>query len=200
MGKAPQGNAKERAPVVAVFGSSTLRESDPAYAAIQHLGGELARAGYSVMTGGYDGAMAAASRGADEAGGHVIGVTVDLFEARGAVNPWVRERVHVPDLPERLRYLAANADAFVIVTGSIGTLTELFLCWTLVAVGARPVAPLILMGPHWHAWVAAHRTPDFITEHLFRWIEVADTPEDAVRRVAVKLASAPERRSAGAPA
>jgi uncharacterized protein (TIGR00730 family) len=200
MGQAPQEKANERSPIVAVFGSSTLRESDSAYASIQRLGGELARAGCAVMTGGYDGAMAAASRGADEAGGHVIGVTVDMFESRGAMNPWVRERVHTPDLPERLRYLAAHADAFVVVTGSIGTLTELFLCWTLVAVGARPAAPLILMGPHWHAWIAAHRTPDFITEHLFRWIEVADTPEDAVRRVANQLASARERRSAGAPA
>jgi hypothetical protein len=187
VGKAPE--PKSRAPIVAVFGSSTLRESDPAYATIRALGGELARNGFAVMTGGYDGAMAAASRGADEAGGHVIGVTVDTFESRGAVNPWVRERVHTPDLHDRLRYLAANADAFVVVTGSIGTLTELFLCWTLVAVGARPAAPLVLMGAHWHAWVAAHRSPDFVTEHLFRWLEVADTPEDAVRRVASQLAS-----------
>ena len=69
----------------------------------RELGAELARRGVATMTGGYGGAMAAASRGAHEAGGHVIGVTVDLFERRGPVNPWVRERVHTPDLFERLR-------------------------------------------------------------------------------------------------
>ena len=70
-----------RQPVVAVFGSSTLREGDPAWRAAHDLGAQLARRGCATMTGGYDGAMAATSRGAREAGGHVIGVTVDLFGA-----------------------------------------------------------------------------------------------------------------------
>jgi uncharacterized protein (TIGR00730 family) len=188
----------ERAPVVAVFGSSTLREGDAAYGEIRRLGAELARRGFAVMTGGYDGAMAAASRGADEAGGHVIGVTVETFEARGPANPWVRERVHTADLPERLRVLAARADAFVVVTGSIGTLTELFLCWTLVAVGARPRAPLVLMGEHWHEWIELHRSPGFVAEHLFRWVEVADSPEETAQRVAKRLGEVGEHRAAGA--
>ena len=85
-------NASQRSPVVAVFGSSTLQELDPAYEAVRRLGAELAARKFAVMTGGYGGAMAAASRGAHEAGGHVIGVTVDLFEHRGGANPWVRER------------------------------------------------------------------------------------------------------------
>ncbi len=185
-------------PIVAVFGSSTLREHDPAYAEIRRLGGALARHGFAVMSGGYDGAMAAVSRGADEAGGHVIGVTVETFESRGPVNPWVRERVHTADLHERLRYLAATADAFVVVTGSIGTLTELFLCWTLVAVGARPRAPLVLMGSHWRPWLESHREPGFVSGHLFRWVEVADTPEEAAQRVAHQLAAAREHAAEAA--
>lgn len=178
-----------RQPVVAVFGSSTLREDDPEYARIVALGGELARRGWAVMTGGYDGAMAAASRGAHEAGGRVIGVTVELFETRGPVNRWVTDRVHTTDLFERLRHLAHEADAFVVVTGSIGTLTELFLCWTLVAVGTRPKAPIVLMGAHWRAWLETHRAPEFVPEHLFRWVEVADTPAETAERVAVRFAA-----------
>lgn len=173
-----------RRPVVAVFGSSTIQEADPAYAEVVTLGAELAKAGLAVMTGGYGGAMAAASRGAHEAGGHVIGVTVELFEKRGPVNPWVTERVHTPDLFRRLEYLVHEADAFVAVTGSIGTLTELFLSWTLLSVSARPAAPLVLMGPHWHAWLEAHRSPEFVPGHLFRFVEVADTPADTARAVA----------------
>ncbi len=178
-----------RQPVVAVFGSSTLREDDPEYARIVTLGGELARRGWAVMTGGYDGAMAAASRGAGEAGGRVIGVTVEMFETRGPVNRWVTDRVHTTDLFERLRHLADVADAFVVVTGSIGTLTELFLCWTLVAVGSRPKAPIVLMGAHWHAWLETHRAPEFVPAHLFRWVEVADTPEQTAERVAAHFAT-----------
>src|SRR5690349_18010252 len=51
-----------RRPLVAVFGSSTLPEGDPDYAEVVRLGAELAARDLAVMTGGYDGAMAAASR------------------------------------------------------------------------------------------------------------------------------------------
>ena len=69
-----------RTPLIAVYGSSTARESERAWRLAYDLGGELARAGAAVMTGGYGGIMAACSRGAHEAGGHVVGVTVELFE------------------------------------------------------------------------------------------------------------------------
>jgi uncharacterized protein (TIGR00730 family) len=172
-----------RQPIVAVFGSSTVRELDDAWREAHSLGAALARRGVATMSGGYGGAMAAVSRGAHEAGGHVIGVTVDLFERRGPVNPWVRERVHTPDLFERLRHLVNSADGFVAVAGSIGTLTELFLVWTLVSVEGREAAPIVLMGPHWRAWLDLHRGPAFVPPRLHDLIEVADTPEQAAEAV-----------------
>ncbi len=174
-------------PVVAVFGSSTMRESDPFWAPVEQLGAGLAKAGLSVMSGGYNGAMAAVSRGAREAGGHVVGVTVEMFEKRGPANEWVHERVHTSDIYERLRHLVTHADAFVAVNGSVGTLTELFLTWMLLSVSARPRAPFVLMGPHWRAWLEAHRSPELVPERLFELVEVADTPEDAVRAVVAGL-------------
>jgi hypothetical protein len=173
-----------RPPVIAVFGSSTVTEHEPAWRAAHTLGAELAQRGYVTMTGGYDGAMAATSRGAREAGGHVIGVTVELFERRGPVNPWVSERVHTPDLFERLRHLTHEADGYVVATGSIGTLTELFLVWTMVAVNGREPAPIVLMGDHWRAWLELHRSPGFIPERLHPFVEVADTPAEAAAAVA----------------
>ena len=180
----PMSMPVHRRPTVAVFGSSTVRESDPAWRDAHALGGELAKRGLATMTGGYGGAMAATSRGAHEAGGHVIGVTVDLFERRGPVNPWVSERLHTADLFERLRVLTHSPDAYIAVAGSIGTLTELFLIWTMVAVEGREPAPIVLMGPHWHDWLAVHRAPEFVPEHLHGFVEVADTPSDAAERVA----------------
>lgn len=177
-----------RQPIVAVFGSSTVREPDAAWREAHALGAELARRGVATMTGGYGGAMAAASRGAHGAGGHVIGVTVDLFEHRGPVNPWVHERVHTPDLFERLRHIVESADGFVVVAGSIGTLTELFLVWTLVSVEGREPAPIVLMGPQWHAWLALHRAPEFIPARLHSFVQVAETPELAADAVVAGIA------------
>ena len=169
-------------PLIAVFGSSTVRETDPAWRLGFELGGELARAGAAVMTGGYGGLMAACSRGANEAGGHVVGVTVELFEKRGPVNRWVHERVHTHDLYERLRVIVTRADGFVTLPGSIGTLTELFLTWTLLSVSGRPSAPLVLLGDRWSDYLDAHRHPELVLPHLFEHVQVAATPAEAARR------------------
>jgi uncharacterized protein (TIGR00730 family) len=189
-------------PLIAVFGSSTVRPGEPAYDLALRLGREIARAGAGVMTGGYSGAMEACSRGAAEEGGHVIGVTVELFEKRGPANAWVKERVHTPDLYERLRHLLDRATGFIVLPGSIGTLTELFLTWTLVSVGGRRREPIVLLGDHWQGFVDSLRHPDMVLTSLFEFVEVTNDPADAVRRVLAApvgpAASAPGRPGASA--
>lgn len=170
-------------PLIAVFGSSTIREPGPRYDEARALGTALAEAGADVMTGGYGGAMEACSRGAREAGGHVVGVTVEIFERRGPVNRWVEERVHTPDLFERLRHIIGRADGFIAVPGSVGTLAEVFLTWNLLMAGARPRVPLVLLGPPWRDWLEAHRRPDLVLPELFEYVRVAPTPGEAVRLV-----------------
>jgi uncharacterized protein (TIGR00730 family) len=176
-------------PLIAVFGSSTIAETDPSWRLAYQLGRELGTGGADVMTGGYSGAMAACSQGAHEAGAHVVGVTVELFERRGPVNRWVKERVHTPDLFERLRHIVERADGFVALPGSLGTLTEVFLTWTLLSVGARPPGPLVLLGGHWREWLEAHRRPGLVLPHLFEHVEVFDLPAEAARRVLSALSA-----------
>lgn len=168
-------------PLIAVYGSSTIREGDAAYALAHDLGAALARAGADVMTGGYGGAMEACSRGCLDAGGHVVGVTVELFEPRGPANAWVRERVHTPDLYERLRHIVERADGFVAVPGSIGTLTEVFLTWTLLSVQGRRPASLVLLGEHWDDYLKAHQHPDIVRPGLFSFVRTARIPAEAAR-------------------
>ena len=66
--------------IVSVFGGSAPKPGSPAYEEAQRCGALLAQAGWTVATGGYRGVMEAVSRGAHEAGGHVIGVTCTLIE------------------------------------------------------------------------------------------------------------------------
>lgn len=174
-------------PVIAVFGSSTVREGDRAWKLAHDLGRELALAGADVMTGGYSGAMEACSQGAHEAGGHVIGVTVDLFEKRGPANRWVKERVHTPHLYERLQYLVERADGFVAVPGSLGTLSEVFLTWTLLSVQGRPHAPLVLLGDHWGEFLESLHHPDMVLPDLFRYVQIEILPSEAARAALTEL-------------
>ncbi len=68
---------------ITVFGGAQPKEGTPAYEEARELGALLAQRGHAVLTGGYMGTMEAVSRGACEAGGHVIGVTcIDIEEWR----------------------------------------------------------------------------------------------------------------------
>ena len=182
----------ERQPTIAVFGSSTARPGDETYGLGLELGAALARAGAAVMTGGYGGVMEACSRGASEAGGHVVGVTVELFERRGPVNRWVNERLHTSDLFERLRTLVDRADGFIAAPGSVGTMTELFLAWTLISVRAHAAPPVVLLGPSWERWLESHRAPGLVPAHLFDHVRATASVPEAVRLV-LDGTHAPER-------
>ncbi|HET9933013.1 MAG TPA: LOG family protein, partial [Polyangiaceae bacterium] len=65
-------------PCVTVFGSARFKESHPYYELAREVGRELARAGFTVMTGGGPGIMEAANRGAKEAGGYSVGSNISL--------------------------------------------------------------------------------------------------------------------------
>ncbi len=136
---------------VTVFGGSYPKEGDTAYADAYQLGKLLALAGHSVLTGGYIGTMEAVSRGANEAGGHVIGVTCADIEAwRGVqANAWVQEERRFTTMQERLNELVLACDAAIALPGGPGTLTEIALTWNLMIVASIPPKPLILTGAGW---------------------------------------------------
>lgn len=137
---------------VSVFGGSAPRPGSAAYAEAVEMGRHLAQAGYAVATGGYRGVMEGASRGAAEAGGHVIGVTCALIEnwREGfAANPWVKEEMKFASLRDRLYHLVSFCDAAVALGGGVGTLSEVSLMWSLIQTGEIAAKPLVLVGPVW---------------------------------------------------
>ncbi len=136
---------------VTVFGASSPQPGQPLYQQALELGRLLAEAGHTVLTGGYIGTMEAVSRGAAEAGGHVIGVTCDEIEAWRPVKPnrWVLEEWRYPTLKARLAALIERADAWIALPGGPGTLTEITLTWNQLLIEALPRKPLILLGEGW---------------------------------------------------
>ena len=117
------------------------------------LGGLLAQRGHTVLTGGYIGVMEAVSRGASEAGGHVIGVTCEDIEAwRGVkANAWVKEERRKKTLLERIHAIIEGCDAAIAMPGGLGTLAEISVMWNLMVVESLPRRPLILVGSGWQS-------------------------------------------------
>src|SRR5512142_2512685 len=113
---------------ISVFGGSQPIDGSASYAEARELGRLLGARAHTVLTGGYIGTMEAVSRGAAEAGGHVIGVTCDEIErwhATRKVNRWVKEAWKKGSLMERLEALIVSCDAAFALPGGIGTLTEI---------------------------------------------------------------------------
>jgi uncharacterized protein (TIGR00730 family) len=138
---------------ISVFGGSQPKEGDAAYAEAQELGKLLAQHGHTVLTGGYIGTMEAVSRGAHEAGGHVIGVTCEDIEKwrKVGANRWVKEERRQKTLNERLQALIEGCDAALALPGGPGTLTEISLMWNLMIVESLHRRPLILIGDGWQS-------------------------------------------------
>ena len=168
-------------PVAAVFGSARVAEGDDEYAVALRTGELLGAAGWAVMTGGYQGAMEAASRGASEAGGHVIGVTVADWKDRNAPNRWVAEERRASNLLARLAELLA-ADALIAVGGGIGTLAEVALAWNLRQ-RDHAHAPLILVGSRWERVVPVLARELVIDDDDLRHLHLVGDPEAAMRIV-----------------
>lgn len=172
---------------VTVFGGSKPRAGEPAYEQAQNLGGLLASAGYTVLTGGYIGAMEAVSRGAAEAGGHVIGVTCDEIESWRPVRPnrWVLEEMRYPTVRQRLYALIDNCDAALALPGGIGTLAEVAVAWSQLQVGASEPRPLIVIGEGWkNTFATFYETlGDYVALPDRAWLQFAPDVQSAVAQL-----------------
>lgn len=168
-------------PIAAVFGSARVAEGHAEYEAGHQMGRLLAEAGWGVMTGGYAGVMEAASRGAHDSGGHVIGVTVNAWSERLSANRWVIEERVAQDLIARLAELL-TADAVIAVGGGIGTLTEVALAWNL-ALMHRTAAPIILVGERWDRVVGVLRNELVLGDDDLSHIQIVADPASAVARL-----------------
>jgi uncharacterized protein (TIGR00730 family) len=177
---------------IAVFGGSLPKPGEPAYEDASHLGKQLALAGYTVLTGGYIGCMEAVSRGASEAGGHVIGVTCDQIEAWRPVraNAWVNEEWHCATFIERIARLIEHSDVYLALPGGIGTLVEITLAWNLLLTRILPPRPLIVIGAGWQAVIQQFLAEQgkYIPQDQRVWVIYATDVNDAFLQLRERLA------------
>jgi uncharacterized protein (TIGR00730 family) len=170
---------QEHTPLVAVFGSSEPAEGDPLYEQARRVGHLLATAGYGVLTGGYGGVMAAASRGAVEARGRAVGVTCAAFAGREP-NPYLTELRDTPDLVARTGALIESACGYIVLHGKSGTLAELTLVWALHRAGSLGRRPVVLLGAAWRPFLHHLVRGAMIEDEQLGITSVVDEPEDAV--------------------
>ena len=180
-------------PCVTVFGSARFPEDHPYYALARELGTQLARAGFTVMTGGGPGIMEAANRGAKEGGGYSVGSNIMLpveQKPNAYLDRWVEFRYFFV----RKMLLEKYSYAFVAMPGGIGTLDEIFETSVLVQTGKIQNFPLVLMGKsYWTPLIDYLREGPMAAKTIdpadvSRWL-VTDSPEEAVATIRARTLS-----------
>jgi hypothetical protein len=174
-------------PAVSVFGSARTPEDHPEYALARSIARDLGEAGFAVITGGGDGAMAAANRGAQEAGATSVGLNIELpHEQR--LNDFVDVGIEFHYFFTRKLMFVRYACAFVVLPGGFGTLDELFEALTLIQTGRIRHFPVVLMDSgYWSGlvdWIRERLLAGGkLTEADLELVTLCDDPAAAVEMV-----------------
>jgi uncharacterized protein (TIGR00730 family) len=131
---------------VTFFGSAMMKPDNPYCISAKELAGKIARElGYAVITGGGPGIMEAANRGAYEAGGESIGLTIALPKPQ-LINRYITKEFDPYYFFVRKVLLGFSAEAFIFFPGGYGTLDEFFEILTLIQTRKVVGVPLICVG------------------------------------------------------
>jgi hypothetical protein len=174
-------------PCVTVFGSARFAEGHPYYEMARRTGQCLARAGFTVMTGGGPGIMEAANRGAKEAGGRSIGCNIILPQEQKP-NAYLDRWLTFRHFFVRKVMLVKYSLAFVVLPGGFGTLDEVFETATLIQTGKIQNYPLIVMGSDYWGYLRRFLRETSVQQNTISaedldLVFATDSPEEATARI-----------------
>ncbi len=131
---------------VSFFGSSRLAPEHHYSTQAEHLAGRIVRElGYAVITGGSQGIMEAANKGAFEAKGESIGLNIKLPKKQ-TENRFTTDSMEFSYFFARKVALSYAAEAYIFFPGGFGTLDEFFEVLTLVQTHKIRRVPIFLFG------------------------------------------------------
>ena len=173
---------------VAIFGYADASENSELFQTVRQVTKKLAETGYIVVDGGGPGVMRAATIGAKEGGGKVIGVTlysedIPNFEGRDPRNLFDQE-IKTTNYVERTLALMRSGQLYVIFNGGSGTISEFGMAWGLAKLYFGHHKPLILYGKFWENIIKAFKENMLLRPHEKEVFKIVDTPDqvlDAIR-------------------
>ena len=174
-------------PAVTVFGSARARPGEFAYDTAEAIGHEVAKANFTIVTGGGPGVMEAACKGAVRAGGKTVGLNIAL-PAEQRPNPYNTISLRFHYFFVRKVMLVKYATAFVLLPGGFGTVDEMFETLTLIQTHKIRPFPVILVGRrYWQGlleWLREQALADgYISPDDLDFFTITDSPTEVVERI-----------------
>jgi uncharacterized protein (TIGR00730 family) len=171
-------------PCVTIFGSARTKEGDHYYDMARKVAALAVKSGYGVITGGGNGIMEAANRGAFEAKGTSIGLNIQLpFEQ--VANKFVKLLLSFRHFFCRKVMFLKYTSAVIVLPGGFGTMDELFEALTLIQTQKAASMPVIIMGKkYWKGltdWLhTSMYARDYISSEDFDLMNITDDPQEAI--------------------
>jgi uncharacterized protein (TIGR00730 family) len=152
---------------VVVFGSARVPPDAAEFEVAEDFARRMVTHNYMVITGGGDGIMGAAQRGAGRK--HSFGLNIRLpFEQRAnTIIEGDPKLINFNYFFTRKLNFVKETHAFALFPGGFGTMDETFEVLTLMQTGKARIIPVVLLdrpnGTYWETWM------QFLTEHLFKF-------------------------------
>jgi uncharacterized protein (TIGR00730 family) len=176
---------------VAIFGSARTPTDSPEYEVAEDFAREMVAHNFMVVTGGGDGIMGAAQRGAGRA--HSFGLNIRLPSEQRA-NEIIEGDPKLITLnyffTRKLNFVK-EAHAFALFPGGFGTLDETFEVLTLMQTGKARIIPVVMLdrprGNYWEVWIKfitdCLLKSGLISEEDFSFFKITHNVPDAVAEI-----------------
>ncbi len=176
---------------VVIFGSARTAPSEPAAQQAEEFGRQMVAHHFMVITGGGDGIMGAAQRGAGRENSFGLNIRLPFEQRPNEIIHGDSKLINFNYFFTRKLNFVKETHAVALFPGGFGTLDEGFEALTLMQTGKAPIIPIVLIdrpnGSYWESWMR------FLTEHLlkqgliseddFNFIKIVHNVEEAVGEI-----------------
>jgi uncharacterized protein (TIGR00730 family) len=171
-------------PCVTFFGSARFDENHEYYHTTRKVAAEVAKLGFTILTGGGQGLMEAANRGARDVGGKSVGCNI-VLPLEQAPNIYLDKWVNIRYFFVRKTLLIKYSFAFFVFPGGFGTLDEFFEALTLTQTKKINQFPIIVFNRAYHKELLEHielmKKKKTISAEDLSLILVTDSIDDALQ-------------------
>lgn len=150
------------------------------------LGTVMVSHGYDLVWGGSNtGIMKIVADSVQSAGGKLIGISVEYFQALARKN--ADEMIVTKDLSHRKKLLLERGDAIILLVGGVGSLDEIAEIVELKKQGAHTKPVVVINTNHFyddlHKQLERMYTEGFINKKIDDLIRFVETPEEAIQYI-----------------
>src|SRR5258708_2554103 len=176
---------------VVVFGSARTTTDAPEARVAENFARAMVGHDYMVITGGGEGIMGAAQRGAGREHSFGLNIRLPFEQQANEIIQGDPKLINFNYFFDRKLNFVKESHAFALFPGGFGTSVEAFWIVPLMQTGKARIIPLVMLdrpgGTYWETWLR------FLTEHLFKlglvsledfsFFKIAHDVDEAVREI-----------------